>query len=44
MLITEKIEKIKKSFMDFFKNLGQSLLEFNDFEAINKILRALIRR
>ena len=28
--------------MEFFKRLGQSLLKFNDLEAINKQLRALV--
>ena len=29
--------------MDFFKSLGQSLLKFNDFQAINKQLTVLLR-
>ena len=35
-LITQKIEKIEKNFIDFFESLGQSLLKFNDLEAISK--------
>ena len=35
MLITEKIEKIKKKSEDFFKNFKFSVI-FNDPEAINK--------
>ena len=35
-LITPKIEKMKKKFVDFFESLGQSLLKFNDLEAISK--------
>ena len=30
--------------MDSFKSLEQSLLKFKDFEAITKILTALIKR
>ena len=29
--------------MDFFKSLAQSLLTFNDLEAISKQLKALVR-
>ena len=43
-LITEKIEKIKKNFKDFFKVLGQSFRKFNDLEAISKQLVILIYR
>ena len=35
-LITEKMEKIKKKYVDFFESLGPSLFKFNDFEAISK--------
>ena len=42
MLITEKFEKIKKNFVDFFKSLGQSFLKFNDNEEISKRLTVLI--
>ena len=35
-LITQKIKKIKKKFIDFFESLGQSLFKFNDLEAISK--------
>ena len=41
MLITEKIEKIKKNLVHFFKILGQFSLEFNDPEAISKQLTVL---
>ena len=41
MLITEKIEKIKKNLVHFFKSLGQFSLEFNDPEAISKQLTVL---
>ena len=43
MLITEKIEKIKKISVDFFKNLRQFSLKFNDPEAISKQLTVLIQ-
>ena len=43
-LITQKIEKIKKNFRDFFESLGRSLLKFNDLEAISKELTALLKR
>ena len=36
MLITEKIEKIKKNSVNFFKNLRQFFVKFNDPEAISK--------
>ena len=44
MLITEKIEKIKKNLVDFFKSLGQFSLKFNDPEAItiNGVKKVLI--
>ena len=43
MLITEKIEKIKKNLVHFFKSSGQFSLEFNDPEAITKQLTVLIK-
>ena len=43
MLITEKIEKIKKKFMDFYKSLKQFFLKYNGPEAISKQLAALIK-
>ena len=43
-LITEKIEKIEKYFLDTFKPLGQSFLNFDESEAISKQLTALIKR
>ena len=36
MLITEKIEKIKKNCVDFFQSLRQFSVKFNDPEAISK--------
>ena len=33
--INEKFEKIKINFMDFLKSLGESLLKFNDLDAIS---------
>ena len=41
MLITEKIEKIKKNLVHFFKILEQFSLEFNEPEAISKQLPVL---
>ena len=38
MLITEKIVKIKKNSVNFFKNLRQFFVKFNDPEAISKQL------
>ena len=38
MLITEKIEKIKKNINDFFKGLRQFFLKFNYPQAISKQL------
>ena len=35
---------MKKKFVDFFESLGQSLLKFNDLEAISKQLTALLKR
>ena len=35
-LITQKIEKIKKKFVDIFGSLKDSLSEFNDLEVISK--------
>ena len=43
MLISEKIEKIKKNSFNFFKSLKQFSLKFNDPEAISKQLTVLIK-
>ena len=43
MLLTEKIEKIKKKSVDFLKNFRQFSVIFNDPEAINKQLTTLIK-
>ena len=43
MLISEKIEKIKKNSVDFFQSLRQFSLKFNDPEAISKQLTKLIK-
>ena len=43
MLITEKIEKMKKNSVGFFKSLRQFSLKFNDPEAISKQLTKLIK-
>ena len=43
MLITEKIEKIKKNIKDFFKGLRQFFLKFNYPEAISNQLTVLIK-
>ena len=43
MLITAKIEKVKKDSVNFFKNLEQFSLKFNDPEAISKQLTMLIK-
>ena len=43
MLITEKIEKIKKKSVDVFESLRQFSLKFNDPEAISKQLMVLIK-
>ena len=43
MLITEKIQKIKKNSVDFFKSLKQFFLKFNDQEANRKPLTVLIK-
>ena len=43
MLITENIEKIKKNSIDFFQNLKQFSVKFNDPEDINKQLTVLIK-
>ena len=43
MLITEKIEKIKKNIQEIFKGLSQFSLKFNDPEAISKQLTVLIK-
>ena len=42
MLITGKIEKMKKNIEEFFKRLRQFFLKFNDREAISKQLTVLI--
>ena len=42
MLITGKIGKIKKNSVNFFKNLRQFFVKFNDPEAISKELTVLI--
>ena len=43
VLITEKIEKIKKKSVDFFESLRQFSVKFNDQEAISKQLTVLIK-
>ena len=43
MLITEKIEKIKKNFVNFFKNLRLFSVKFNDAEVVSKQLTVLIK-
>ena len=43
MLITEKIERIKKNSVDFFQSLSQFSLKFNDGETISKQLTVLIK-
>ena len=43
MLITEKIEKIKKNSVNSFKNLKQFFVKFNEPEAISKQLTVLIK-
>ena len=43
MLITEKIQKIKKNINDFFKGLRQFFLKFNYPQAISKKLTVLIK-
>ena len=43
MLITEKIEKIKKNSVNFFKTLTQFSLKFNDQQTISKQLTVLIK-
>ena len=43
MLITEKIEKIKKNCVDFFQSLRQFSVKFNDPEAISMQLTVLIK-
>ena len=43
MLITEKIEKIKKDSINFFKSLTQSFPKFNDHEAISDQLMVWIK-
>ena len=43
MLITEKIEKIKKNSVNVFESLRQFSVKFNDLEAISKQLMVLIK-
>ena len=43
MLITEKIQKIKKNIKEFFKGLRQIFLKFNYPKAISKQLTILIK-
>ena len=43
MLISEKIEKIKKNSVNFLKSLMQFSLKINDPEAISKQLTVLIK-
>ena len=43
MLITEKIEKMKKNIKDFLKGLRKFCLKFNYPEAISKQLTVLIK-
>ena len=43
MLITEKIQKVKKNIQDFFKGFRQFFLKFNYPEAISKQLTKLIK-
>ena len=43
MLITEKIQKIKKNSVNVFESLRQFSLKFNDPEAITKQLKVLIK-
>ena len=43
MLISEKIENIKKDSVNFFKTLRQYSFKFNDQEAISKQLTVLIK-
>ena len=43
MLRIEKIEKIKKNCVDFFQNLTQFSVKFNDPEAISEQLTVLIK-
>ena len=43
MLITEKIQKVKKNIKDFFKGFRQFFLQFNYPEAISKQLTVLIK-
>ena len=43
MLISEKIGKIKKNSVNFFKNLRQFSVKFNDPEEISKQLTVLIK-
>ena len=43
MLITEKIQKIKKNINDFFKGLRQFFLKSNYPQAISKKLTVLIK-
>ena len=42
-LINQKIEKTEKNATTSFKSSGQSLINFNDLEAISRYLTALIK-
>ena len=42
-LINQKIEKTEENATTSFKSSGQSLINFNDLEAISRYLTALIR-
>ena len=44
MLITKKIQKIKKKNYIFFKSLMLSKVKFNGFEGIRRVLTPLITR
>ena len=44
MLITEKIQTIKKNIMEFFKGLRQFFLKFNYPQAISKQLTQAIKK
>ena len=44
MLISKKIEKIKKNFVDFFQSLRQFSLKFNYPQAISKQLTKITEK